>query len=89
VPTVVSAVSNPNTLGDSVNKPASPLYAVIGRSEGQPVLYHMNQPQKSAEQLRNRRAQATGQPCYIVPMADCLAGPLTALQRAESEVNGA
>ncbi len=68
-----------------MNNAPAPLYAVIGRSEGQPVLYHMNQPHKSAERLRARRQDGTGEPCYIVPMAEWYAGPLTALQRAEAE----
>jgi hypothetical protein len=63
-------------------------YAVIGRSEGQPTLYHMNQSRVNAERLRQRREASTGQPCYIVPLADWLADALMALQQAEGTRNG-
>jgi len=58
-------------------------YAVIGESEGYPVLYHMNQRPLIAEQLRKRRETTIGQPCFVVPMAAWLADPLQALHRAE------
>jgi hypothetical protein len=44
-------------------------YAVIGESEGYPVLYHMNQTPLIAEQLRKRREALISRPCFIVPMA--------------------
>ncbi len=57
-------------------------FAVIGESEGYPILYHMNQTRPSAEQLRQRREAAIGQPCFIVPMAAWHADPLGALREA-------
>ncbi len=59
------------------------LYAVIGESEGYPVLYHMNQKRLIAEQLRKRRETAIERPCYVVPMAAWFADPLHALRRAQ------
>ncbi|MDQ2783635.1 MAG: hypothetical protein M3Y58_01385 [Chloroflexota bacterium] len=59
-------------------------FAVIGRSEGQPTLYHMNQSPANAERLRQRREAATGQPCYVVPLAEWLEDALGALQRIEA-----
>ncbi len=59
-------------------------YAVIGESEGFPVLYHMNQKPLIAEQLRKRREAAIGQPCFVVPMSAWLADPLQALRRSAS-----
>jgi hypothetical protein len=59
-------------------------YAVIGESEGYPVLYHMNQKPLIAEQLRKRREATIGQPCFVVPMSAWAAGPLRALWRAEA-----
>ncbi len=59
-------------------------YAVIGESEGYPVLYHMNQKRLIAEQLRERREALISRPCFIVPMAAWLADPLQALRRAEA-----
>ncbi|MDQ2785630.1 MAG: hypothetical protein M3Y58_11590 [Chloroflexota bacterium] len=58
-------------------------FAVIGESEGYPILYHMNQTRPSAEQLRQRREEAIGQPCFIVPMAAWHADPLGALREAQ------
>jgi len=58
-------------------------FAVIGESEGYPILYHMNQTRPSAEQLRQRREKAIGQPCFIVPMAAWLSDPLGALREAQ------
>ncbi len=58
-------------------------FAVIGESEGYPILYHMNQTRPSAEQLRQRREEAIGQPCFIVPMAAWLSDPLGALREAQ------
>jgi len=58
-------------------------FAVIGESEGYPILYHMNQTRPSAEQLRQRREVAIGQPCFIVPMAAWYADPLGALREAQ------
>lgn len=49
-----------------------PRYAVIGESEGYPVLYHIDQTPLIAEQLRKRREGAIGRPCFVVPMAACL-----------------
>ncbi len=46
-----------------------PRYAVIGESEGDPVLYHGNHKYPIVERLRKRREQAIGQPCFVVPMA--------------------
>jgi len=57
--------------------------AVIGESEGYPILYHMNQTRPSAEQLRQRREAAVGQPCFIVPMAAWHADPRGALREAQ------
>jgi len=68
-----------------VNISAATLYAVIGRSEDQPLLYHMNQTREGAERLRARREEAIGQPCYIVPMAAWHTNPMAALRRAEAE----
>jgi len=62
---------------------AEPRYAVIGESEGDPILYHMNQTHPSAEQLRQRREAAVGQPCFIVPMSAWHADPLGALREAQ------
>lgn len=59
-------------------------YAVIGESEGYPVLYHMNQARPQAESLRQRRQAAIGRPCFVVPMAAWLRDPLQALRRAEA-----
>ncbi len=61
-----------------------PRYAVIGESEGYPVLYHMNQRPLIAEQLRKRREATVGRPCFVVPMAAWLADPLQAFRRAEA-----
>ncbi len=58
-------------------------FAVIGESAGYPILYHMNQTRPSAEQLRQRREAALGQPCFIVPMAAWHADPLGALRKAQ------
>ena len=63
-------------------------YAVIGRSESQPTLYHMNQSPANAERLRRRREAATGQPCFVVTLAEWLANPLAAIQRAEATHRG-
>ena len=60
------------------------LFAVIGRSEDQPLLYHMDLPWARAERLRQRREDATGRSCYIVPMGAWLSNPMVALQRAEA-----
>lgn len=60
------------------------LYAVIGRSEGAPTLYHMNQKKVNAERLQQRRERASGEPCFVVPMAQWHANPRTALQQAEA-----
>lgn len=60
-------------------------YAVIGRSENYPTLYHMNQTPTNAERLRARREAATGRPCYVVAMPAWEANPLTALTNAEAE----
>ncbi|MCA1598277.1 MAG: hypothetical protein LC769_04530 [Chloroflexi bacterium] len=65
--------------------PLPTLYAVIGRSENMPTLYHMNQTKEAAERLRTRREHATGQSAYVVPMAAWLANPLTAVQNAEQQ----
>lgn len=62
---------------------AKPQYAVIGESEGVPILYHMNQTPTAAEQLRLRREAAVGQPCFIVPMAAWLSDPRGALREAQ------
>jgi hypothetical protein len=62
-----------------------PLYAVIGRSDADPTLYHMNLPWVRADDLRARREAATGRPCYVIPMAAWHRDPLGALQRAERE----
>ncbi len=58
-------------------------FAVIGESEGYPVLYHMNQKPLIAEQLRKRREGAIGRPCFVVPMAAWFADPLGALREAQ------
>lgn len=59
-------------------------YAVIGESEGYPMLYHMDQTPLIAEQLRKRREALISRPCFIVPMAAWLADPLRALRGAEA-----
>jgi hypothetical protein len=58
-------------------------YAVIGESEGLPVLYHQGHTRLIAELLRRQREARTGQPSFVVPMADWHADPLTALRRAQ------
>ena len=57
-------------------------YAVIGESEGYPMLYHMNQTWANAERLRQRREAATGRLWFVVPMGAWFANPLTALHEA-------
>jgi len=64
-------------------------YAVIGESEGYPILYHMNQTAKAAEQLRKRRETITGQPCFVVLMSAWHADPLDALRKAQGMRGGA
>jgi hypothetical protein len=59
-------------------------FAVIGRSEAYPMLYHMNQTRPDAERLRQRREAAIKRPCFVVPMGEWEANPLTALQEAEA-----
>ncbi len=63
-------------------------FAVIGESEGDPILYHLNQTAKGAEQLRVRREAAIGQPCFIVPMAAWHTDPLGALREAQGARRG-
>ncbi len=58
-------------------------YAVIGESEGDPILYHMNQTATQAEQLRQRREASSGTRCYVVPMAAWQADPRGALRQAQ------
>ncbi len=60
-------------------------YAVIGRSDADPTLYHMNLSWVRAVYLRARREAATGRPCYVVPMAAWHRNPLDALQWTERE----
>ncbi len=60
-------------------------YAVVGRSEGDPTVYHMEQTRERAERLRERREAATGQPRSIVPLVDWQADPSGALKRAQAE----
>lgn len=43
--------------------------AVIGRSEGGPVLYHTDKTRDDAELLCARRESARGRPCYVITMA--------------------
>ncbi len=59
-------------------------YAVIGESEGYPVLYHMHQKRPIAEQLRKHREALIARLCFIVPMAAWLTDPLRALRGAEA-----
>lgn len=59
-------------------------YAVIGRSETYPTLYHMNQTRPNAERLRQRREAAIKRPCFVVAMEAWAANPLTALEEAEA-----
>ena len=73
---------------DTMNTRATTQYAVIGRSENYPTLYHMNQTSVNAERLRARREAATGRPCYVVAMPAWEANPLTALTAAEAERTG-
>ncbi len=61
---------------------SEPRYAVIGESEGYPVLYDMNQKPLIAEQLRKRREATIGQPCFVVPMSAWFADPRGALREA-------
>jgi hypothetical protein len=65
--------------------PPVALYAVIGRSDDEPVLYHMNLSWAHADSLRVRREAATGRPCFIVPMATWHHDAGAALHRAEQE----
>ncbi len=58
-------------------------YAVIGESEGVPILYHMNQKRLIAEQLRKRREALIALPCFIVPMTAWHVDPLGALREAQ------
>ncbi len=67
---------------------AEPRYAVIGESEGYPVLYHMNQTPLIAEQLRKRREAVIGRPCFVVPMAAWFADPMGALREAQGVRGG-
>ncbi len=60
-------------------------YAVIGESEGYPILYHMNQTRLIAEQLRVRREAVVGRPCFVVPMAAWFADPMAALRGAQGD----
>lgn len=60
-------------------------YAVIGRSEGEPVLYHADKTRDEAERLCERREAATSRPCYVISMAAWQANPREALRRAERE----
>lgn len=59
-------------------------YAVIGRSDTYPTLYHMNQTRPNAERLRERREAASKRPCFVVAMKEWEANPLTALREAEA-----
>jgi len=60
-------------------------YAVIGESEGYPILYHMNQTAAIAEQLRVRREAVVGRPCFVVPMAAWFADLMGALRGAQGD----
>ena len=60
-----------------------PRYAVIGESEGYPILYHMNQTAQAAERLRARREVSIGQSCFVVPLSAWLADPLGTLREAQ------
>jgi len=60
-------------------------YAVIGESEGSPILYHMDQTAKAAEQLRAHREAVGGRPCFVVPMAAWFADPMGALRGAQGD----
>ncbi len=60
-------------------------YAVVGRSEDDPVLYHADKARAEAKRLCSRRETATGRLCYIVGMAAWLADPRGAIRRAEAE----
>ncbi len=62
--------------------------AVIGESEGVPILSHMNQTRPSAEQLHVRREAAVGQPCFIVPIVAWLSDPRGALREAQGARRG-
>jgi hypothetical protein len=74
-----------DTMQDVMDTRAAVQYAVIGRSENYPTLYHMNQTPMNAERLRARREAATGRPCYVVAMPAWDANPLAALTAAEAE----
>ncbi len=63
-------------------------YAVIGESEGYPLLYHMDQTAKAAEQLRVRREAVVGRSCFVVPMSAWFADPLGALRGAQGARGG-
>ncbi len=63
-------------------------YAVIGESEGYPILYHMDQTAKAAERLRVRREAVVGRPCFVVPMATWFADPMGALRQAQGARGG-
>jgi len=60
-------------------------YAVIGESEGYPILYHMDQTAAIAEQLRVRREAVVGRPCFVVPMVAWFADPMGALRGAQGD----
>jgi hypothetical protein len=59
-------------------------YAVIGRSETYPILYHMNQTRPNADLLCQRREAAIKRACFVVAMGEWAANPLTALVDAEA-----
>jgi hypothetical protein len=60
-------------------------YAVVGRSEDEPVLYHANKAREEAERLCTQREATVGRPCFVIGMAAWLADPRGALRRAEAE----
>jgi hypothetical protein len=60
-------------------------YAVIGRSDDEPVLYHANKSWEEAERLRQQREATTGRACYVVELAAWLANPRQVLRHAEAE----
>jgi hypothetical protein len=62
---------------------SAPDYAVVGRSETFPTLYHLHKTKADAERLRVRREAISGQPCYVVLFAEWQADPLGTLQGAE------
>ena len=59
-------------------------FAVIGRSESEPTLFHLTTTAARAEILRARREETTGAPCFVVSLDAWRVDPLGALRAAEA-----